>query len=54
MTVGRWFPGRYIVEGAGWNNGTLAVAGSVRNRTIAIAADLAREAFCFRQIESLD
>ena len=54
MAVGRWFSGRHIIERAGGNNHTLAVARGVRNRAIAVAADLPREAFCLREIETLD
>ena len=40
VAVGRWLPRRYIVEGTGGNNGSLAVARGVRNWTITVTADL--------------
>lgn len=54
VAVRRWFSRRHIIERAGGNNHTLAVARGVGNRAIAVAADLPREAFRLREIETLD
>ena len=45
---------RYIVEGTGGNNGSLAVARGVRNWTITVTADLSRKTFRLWKIEALD
>lgn len=54
MAVGGGFPRWHIIERAGWDNRSLAVARRVRNWAIAVAADLSREAFRLRQIETFD
>ena len=48
------FSRRHIIERAGGNNHTLAVARCVGNRAIAVAADLPREAFRLRKVETFD
>lgn len=54
VAVRRWFSRRHIIERAGGNNHTLAVTRCVGNRAIAVAADLPREAFRLRKIETFD
>lgn len=54
MAMRRWFPGRHVIERACGHNDSLAVARGVRNRAIAVAANLPREAFRFGKIETLD
>jgi hypothetical protein len=54
VAVRRRFARRHIIERAGGNNHTLAIARGVRNRAIAVAADLPREAFRLREIETFD
>lgn len=54
VTMGRWLPRRYIVEGARGDNGSLAVARGMRNRTVTVAANLSREAFRLRKIKAFD
>ena len=54
VAVGGRFTWRYIVEGARGNNGSLAVARGMRNRTVAVAANLSREAFRLRKVEAFD
>jgi hypothetical protein len=54
VAVRQWFSRRHIIERAGGNNHTLAIARGVRNRAIALAADLSREAFRLQEIETFD
>src|SRR5258706_9303532 len=54
VAVGRGFSRRQIVESAGGHDGARAVTRRVRDRTIAIAANLPGKALRFRQIEAFD
>jgi hypothetical protein len=48
----RWLAWWHIVESACGNNHSLAVTRSVRHRAVAFTANLPREAFRFREIET--